>query len=213
MAINLAVLLSGSGTTFQYMCDRAAEGGLDARVAVVIGSRPDAYGLERAARLGIPRHLVNRADFKNGNGARGLEEFNKAMLDVLSNYEVNLVALAGFLSLITPEFVKKYPNAIMNTHPALIPAFCGKNLYGHHVHQAVIDFGAKISGVTIHFIDEQYDHGPVILQEAAPVLDDDTADTLAARVQAVEKPLYCKAIQLFAEGRLEVRGRKVRIRP
>lgn len=213
MPTNLAVLLSGSGTTFQYMCDQAAQGTLDAGFSVVIGSRPDAYGLERAAKLGIPNHLVNRADFKRSDPAQGLAEFNRAMLDVLAEYKVDLVVLAGFLSLITPEFVKNYPNAIMNTHPALIPAFCGKNFFGHRVHQAVVDFGAKISGVTIHFIDELYDHGPVILQEALPVLDDDTADTLAARVQAVEKPLYCKAIQLFAEGRLEVSGRKVFVKP
>lgn len=203
MPIRLAVLLSGSGTTLQNLIDRIEAGTLDAQIQVVISSKSTAYGLQRAQNHNIPTAVVRPKDYPD------MKSFNQALWGVIRQYPVDLVVLAGFLSLIEvpPDFV----NRIMNIHPALIPAFCGKGMYGHHVHEAVIRSGVKITGCTVHFVDDQYDHGPIILQEAVPVLDDDTPESLAERVQAKERELYPLAIQLFAEGRLKVEGNRVRI--
>ncbi len=203
MTIDLAVLLSGSGTTLQNLIDRIEAGVLDARVRVVIASREDAYGLVRAQNHEIPAAVVARRQYK------GMDAFNDAVWREIRKYPVDLAVLAGFMSLLhVPD---GFANRMMNVHPALIPSFCGKGMYGHHVHEAVLAYGAKVSGATVHFVDEHYDHGPIILQECVPVLDDDTPDTLADRVQAKERELYPRAIQLFAEGRLRVEGRRVRI--
>ncbi len=201
MPIRLAVLLSGSGTTLQNIIDRIDRGELDATVAGVISSRPGVFGLERAKRHGIPASEVVRREFS------GNEAFNAALWAEIRGLSPDLVVLAGFMSLIAvpPDF----QNRIINVHPALIPAFCGHGMYGHHVHEAVINYGAKISGATVHFVDTEYDHGPIILQDTVPVLDGDTPETLAERVQALERELYPQAIQLFAQGRLRVAGRRV----
>ena len=201
MSINIGVLLSGSGTTLENLLGYIARGELDGAIQCVVSSRKDAFGLERARRNGIPATAVPKKEHRNW------QTFNDAIWRELDAYNLDLIVLAGFMSkLAVPE---KFVNRIMNVHPALIPAFCGKGMYGHHVHEAVIDYGAKISGVTVHFVDDEYDHGPIILQECVPVLDTDTPDSLAGRVQAKERELYPKAIQLFAEGRLRVDGRKV----
>lgn len=205
MPLKVAVLLSGNGSTLQNILDRIAAGELDVKVVCVVGSRADAYGLERARKSGIPAIAVPRKDYANA------QVFGDAVWSEVRKHEPGLVVLAGFMSLlpIPPDFRGK----IMNVHPALIPAFSGKGMYGHHVHEAVLAYGAKLTGVTVHFVDEVYDRGPVILQSPVPVLEDDTADTLAARVQAEERALYPKAIQLFAEGRLRIEERRVRILP
>jgi len=205
MPLKVAVLLSGNGSTLQNILDRAAAGELDAQVVCVVASRADAYGLERARKAGIPAIAVPRKDYPNAS------TFGDAVWVQVRAHAPELVVLAGFMSLlpIPPEFHGR----IMNVHPALIPAFSGKGMYGHHVHEAVLDYGAKLTGVTVHFVDEVYDRGPVILQSPVPVLEDDTPDSLAARVQAEERALYPKAIQLFAEGRLRIEGRRVRILP
>ncbi len=205
MPINLAVLLSGSGTTLQNLIDHIKSGKLDAEIKIVISSKSNAYGLQRAQQNNIPTAIIRPKDYND------FHSFNKSLWDTIRQYPIDLVVLAGFLSLIEvpPDFVHR----IMNVHPALIPAFCGKGMYGHHVHEAVVNSGVKITGCTVHFVDEHYDHGPIILQEAVPVLEDDTPDTLAERVQAKERELYPKAIQLFAEKRLKVEGNKVRILP
>ncbi len=205
MPINLAVLLSGSGTTLQNLIDHIKSGKLDAEIKIVISSKSNAYGLQRAQQNNIPTAIIRPKDYNDSHS------FNKSLWDTIRQYPIDLVVLAGFLSLIEvpPDFVHR----IMNVHPALIPAFCGKGMYGHHVHEAVVNSGVKITGCTVHFVDEHYDHGPIILQEAVPVLEDDTPDTLAERVQAKERELYPKAIQLFAEKRLKVEGNKVRILP
>lgn len=209
----LAVLLSGGGTTFQHIADRIEDGTLPgAEIALVISSRPDAGGVARAAKLGIPAHVVNRSEYGEKHGEGAVEKFGEEMLRILSEHDIGLVVLAGFMSLLSPNFIDKYRDRIMNTHPALIPSFCGEKMYGGRVHQAAVDYGVKISGCTIHFVDEHYDRGAIITQEAVPVLDNDTADELSARVQAAEKPLYVKAIRLYCEGRLEIRGRKVFIK-
>lgn len=204
MGIRIAVLLSGSGTTLQNLIDRMDAGEVDGEVVCVLSSRHGAYGLERARNHHIPAITVARKDHA------GHAAFNEALWAEIRACAPDLVVLAGFMSLLAvPE---DYQNRIVNVHPALIPAFCGKGMYGHHVHEAVLEYGAKITGATVHFVDGQYDHGPIILQAPVPVEEDDTPDTLAERVQAKERELYPKAIQLFAQGRLQVQDRKVHIR-
>jgi len=201
MPIRLAVLLSGSGTTLQNIIDRIDRGELDAVVTGVISSRAGVYGIERAKKHGIPACEILRRTFPSHDA------FNDALWTAIRGLSPDLVVLAGFMSLITvPD---DFHNRIINVHPALIPAFCGHCMYGHHVHEAVIKYGAKVSGATVHFVDAEYDHGPIILQGTVPVLDEDTPDTLAERVQALERELYPQAIKLFAEGRLRVEGRRV----
>ncbi|MCD5397938.1 phosphoribosylglycinamide formyltransferase [candidate division NPL-UPA2 bacterium] len=201
--VNLAVLLSGGGKTLQNIIDHIQEGKLDARVVVVISSREDAYGLVRAKRAGIEVHCVPHKLYKGNAPGKFSQEINK----ILSRCPLDLIVLAGFMHLFKAD--EKYKGRVMNIHPALIPSFCGQGYYGQRVHQAVLDYGVKVSGCTIHFADDIYDGGPIILQAAVPVQDDDTADTLSARVFVEECKLYPRAIQLFAEGRLEIKGRKV----
>lgn len=206
-AVNLAVLLSGGGRSLENILEHIREGKLAARVVVVISSREDAYGLERAKRAGIATHCVPHKLYQGDDPGKFSREINK----ILSRYPVDLLVMAGFMHLFKAD--EKYKGRVMNIHPALIPSFCGKGCYGPHVHRSVLDYGVKISGCTVHFADEVYDRGPIILQAAVPVEDNDTPDTLAARVFAEECKLYPRAIQLFAEGRLEIRGRKVYIKP
>ena len=203
--VRLAVLLSGSGTTLQNLLDRIADGRLAARVVVVLASRGDAGGLERARQAGIPAVAVARRAFPD------VDRFNDALHAELEQHVFDLIVLAGFLSPF--QLRNRYAGRVMNIHPALIPAFCGTGLYGEKVHRAVLEAGVKVSGSTVHFADEHYDHGPIILQGTVPVLDDDTPQTLAARVHSVENELYPHAIRLWARGRLELVGRRVRIRP
>lgn len=201
--LKLAVLLSGGGTTLQNIIERIDAGELNARVVAVISSRQDAYGLRRAQDRAIDTHVVRRADFSSTS------DFSERLTDTLKRYEPDLILLAGFMVLyrIPPEFEGK----VMNIHPALIPSFCGKGFYGHHVHEAVIEHGVKVSGCTVHFVNNKYDQGPIILQKTVPVLDDDTPDTLAARVFKKECEAYPEAIGLFAQGRLQIDGCRVRV--
>ena len=203
--IRIAVLVSGGGTTLQNLLDRIADGSLPAEVSVVVASRPDAFGLERARRAGVPALAVARKEFGDADA------FNDALHRALEPYAPDLVVLGGFLSLFQPR--QRYDGRVMNIHPALIPAFCGQGFYGRRVHQAVLDAGVKVSGCTIHFADDRYDHGPIVLQGCVPVHDDDTPETLAERVHALENRLYPEAIRLFAAGRLRIEGRRVRILP
>lgn len=203
MQLRMVVLLSGGGTTLQNLIDRIGRGELPARVEGVISSRTDAFGLERARRHGIPAVAVPRRAYPDDGS------FNEALWREIKGFGPDLVVLGGFMSLLRVPMA--YQLRIVNVHPALIPAFCGKGMYGHHVHEAVLAYGAKITGATVHFVDEQYDHGPIIIQRACPVLEDDTAETLAERVQAVEREIYPLAIRWIAEGRVRVDGRRVRI--
>jgi phosphoribosylglycinamide formyltransferase-1 len=202
--VRLAVLLSGAGTTLQNLIDRIADGRLVAKISVVVASRVDAGGLERARRAGIPATVVARKEFPD------TERFNDALHAELGKHDFDLIVMAGFLSQF--ELRGRYNGRVLNVHPALIPAFCGKGYYGERVHRAVLEAGVKVSGCTIHFADQEYDHGPIILQAAVPVLNDDTPETLAARVHQLENELYPEAIRLWAEGRLEIVGRRVRIK-
>ncbi len=204
MAIRIAVLLSGSGTTLENLLDERAKGRLDADVVAVVSSRPGAFGLERARRHGIPAHVVDRRTCSDEG------EFNEALHRILDEAAPDLLVLAGFLSRIE---LRGWNGRAMNVHPALIPAFSGKGYYGERVYRAVLDYGVKLTGATVHFCDEEYDTGPVILQKAVPVREDDTVETLSQRVREVERELLPRAIQLFAQGRLRLEGRRVRILP
>ena len=204
MTIKTAVLLSGGGTTLQNILEHIEAGKLDIEICCVVSSRADAYGLERARKHGIRAVAVPRKDYADS------ASFNEALWAAVNECPPDLVVLAGFMSLLTvPPDIE---NRIMNVHPALIPAFCGKGMYGNHVHEAVLEYGAKVTGATVHFVDADYDHGPIILQGTVPVREGDTPDSLAGRVREKERELYPKAMQLYAEGRLSVEGRLVKIK-
>jgi phosphoribosylglycinamide formyltransferase-1 len=205
MKKRIGVLVSGGGTNLQAVMDKIDEGYIDAEITVVISNRKNAYALERAKTAGIDARYVVRKDYESD------EQRDYAMMQILRDHGVDLVVLAGYLGILSKPFIDAYRLRIINVHPSLIPAFCGKGFYGHHVHQAVLDYGVKVSGATVHFVDEGIDAGPIILQKAVEVKDDDTVDTLAARVLEVEHELLPRAVKLFLEGRLSVNGRHVRI--
>jgi phosphoribosylglycinamide formyltransferase-1 len=203
-ALRIAVLLSGSGTSLENLCERIDSGEVPGEIVAVVGSREQAFGLERARRRGIPAFAVARKRHPD------LSAFNDAIHAVLDEVDPDLVCLLGFMSPF--ETRGRYDGRAINVHPALVPAFCGKGMYGHHVHEAVLEHGAKLTGATVHFVDAGYDTGPIILQRAIEVRDDDTPDTLAERVQAVERELVPEAVRLFAESRLTIEGRRVKIK-
>jgi formyltetrahydrofolate-dependent phosphoribosylglycinamide formyltransferase len=203
--IRIAVLLSKAGTSLQNFMDRIADGRLNAQIVAVVSNNKEAFGLERARQAKIPAFAIDRKE------AGSVAEFSRRLFAPCKEAKAELVCLAGFLQLL--EVPDDLAGRVMNIHPALIPAFCGKGFYGHHVHEAVITSGAKVSGCTVHFVDNQYDHGPIILQRPVPVQDDDTPDALAARVFALECETYPEAIRLFAQQRLKIEGRRVRILP
>jgi phosphoribosylglycinamide formyltransferase-1 len=203
--LKAAVFISGGGTTLKNLLEKIESESLPLDIRLVISSRASAGGLEYARGAGISHLVVSRqADELDGAfSARNFEPCRAA--------EVDVVLMAGYLKhvLIPTDFT----NRVLNIHPSLIPAFCGQGMYGRRVHQAVLDYGAKLSGCTVHFVDNQFDHGPIILQKAVPVEDDDTAETLAARVFTAECVAYPEAIRALAEGRIAVQGRRVRIAP
>lgn len=201
----IAVMVSGGGTNFQAIIDGVNRGEIDAELCLAISSAKDAYALERAQAAGIPTQVICKRDFETE------VDFCRANLEALQSAGAEGVVLAGYLSIIGPEMVRAYRNRIINIHPSLIPSFCGMGYYGRRVHQAVIDYGAKLSGATTHFVDEGADTGPIILQESVPVCPEDTAETLAARVLEVEHRILPRTLALFCEGRLAVEGRIVRI--
>ena len=197
----LGVVASGRGSNLQSIIDAIDIGRIKAEIAVVISDKPEANALKRVAELGIPAVCVDRKLYDTK------EEFEKALVEELEKHRVDLVILAGFMRILSPYFVNAFKNKIMNIHPSLLPAFPGA-----HAHRSVLEYGAKVSGCTIHFVDEGMDSGPIILQESVPVLDDDTEETLAARVLKVEHVLYPKAIALYLEDKLEINGRRVMIK-
>lgn len=203
--LRLAVLASGGGTNLQAIIDACERGELDARVVLVISNNSAAGALERARKHGIPDLHLSGRQFATQ------EEFDARLLEVLSEYNVDMVILAGYMKLLSPTVVKAYRHRMLNIHPALLPCFGGKGMYGIRVHQAVIDSGAKVSGVSVHIVDEQYDHGPIVAQRTVPVLDDDTPESLAQRVLVQEHKIYPEVIQLFAQHRIRVEGQRVRI--
>ncbi len=208
MSIRIAVLVSGGGTNLQALIgarDRGELGG--GQLAAVISSKEGAYALERAKQAGIPCYVVAR---KNYDSNRAMTE---ALVDKLKELNIDLVVLAGFMHILTKEMVKAYPNAILNVHPALIPAFCGAGYYGIHVHEKALAYGVKITGATVHFVNEEPDGGPIVLQRAVAVQPGDTPETLQRRVmEQAEWHILPQAVALFCQGRLCVQGRLVTIK-
>ena len=197
----LGVLCSGRGSNLQSIIEAIERGQIKAEIGVVIANKPDAMALERARRAGIPAVCVNHKEFD------GQTAFEAKIAEVLKAHGVTLVILAGFMRILSPYFVHEFAGKIMNIHPSLLPSFGGA-----HAHRDVLAYGVKVSGCTIHFVDEGMDSGPIILQTTVPVLDDDDEDTLAARVLEKEHILYPRAIELYLNGALEVEGRKVKIK-
>jgi len=202
--IRLGVLISGGGTTLANFLARIAAGELKAEIPLVVADRPGCAGITRAEQAGLPCKVVDRRAHST------VESFSTAVFEQLRTADVDLVTLAGFLSLI--RIPGEFAYRVMNIHPALIPAFCGKGYYGQRVHRAVIERGVKVSGCTVHFADNEYDHGPVIVQRCVPVLDEDTPQTLAARVFEAECQAFPEAVRLFASGRIEIAAGRVRKR-
>ncbi len=194
--LKLAVLISGGGTTLTNFLKKQAAGELDIEVPLVVASRPDCGGIPKAEAAGLRCEVIRRRDYENKN------DFSAAIFDLCRAAEVDLVTLAGWLSLI--HIPDDFQNRVMNIHPALIPAFCGHGFYGHKVHEAVVERGAKITGCTVHFADNEYDHGPIIGQKAVPVKGTDTPDQVAANVFQAECELYPQMIQLFAAGKIKI---------
>ena len=208
MKTNIAVLVSGGGTNLQALIDAQQQGMFgEGRITAVISSKEGAYALERAAKAGIPGYVLPRKEF-DSNRAMTL-----ALVEKLKALRIDLVVLAGCMVIFTEELVQAYPNAIMNVHPALIPAFCGKGYYGLHVHEEALKYGVKLSGATVHFVSEECDGGPIIAQHAVPVLEGDTPETLQRRImEQAEWKLLPQAVSLFCQGRLSVVGRNVIIK-
>ena len=202
--LRIGVLASGGGTNLQAIIDSCERGEIDGDVAVVISNVPNAYALERARKHGIdvfcfPSEGITR------------EQHETDVIECLEQHGVGLVCLAGYLRMLTPLMINKYSGRILNTHPALLPSFGGKGMHGLHVHKAVLDYGCKVSGCTIHIVTEEVDGGPIVLQKAVPVLEDDTPETLQERVLKEEHKLYPRAVQLFAQGKVKMDGRRARI--
>jgi phosphoribosylglycinamide formyltransferase 1 len=200
--IRIAACVSGGGTTLQNLIDQIAARRLRANIVQVVASRPRIGAIPRAEAARIPLALADR-------GSNSLSAFSASVFQPIRRQGADLVVLGGFLSLI--EIPEDYRWRVINIHPALIPSFCGKGYHGKAVHQAALDYGVKVSGCTVHFADDAYDNGPIILQRALPVLEDDTAESLAERVFQAECQLLPEAITLYAQGRLKIEGRRVRI--
>jgi phosphoribosylglycinamide formyltransferase 1 len=209
VSINIAVMVSGHGrgSNMQAIIDACRDGRIDGRVAVVIGVKSDVPAMERAKTHGIPTAEIKPKAYETD------EAYGKAILQVLSDQNTDLICLAGYMRILPPEVVRTYKWRIMNTHAALIPSFCGKGMYGEHVHTAALEYGVKVSGCTVHFVDEVYDNGPIIVQKCVPVEEGDTPETLASRILPNEHKAYVEAVGLFAQGRLKVEGRVVHVLP
>jgi phosphoribosylglycinamide formyltransferase-1 len=195
--VKIGVLVSGSGSNLQAIIDNIEAGRLDAQIRIIVSNLPEVYALERARKHGIPSLVLPHKGMER-------EEFDRKLVEVLRSHDVELVVLAGFMRIVTPVLLRAFPMRVMNIHPALLPAFPGT-----HVWQAEVDYGVKFAGCTVHFVDEGTDTGPVIMQAVVPVYDEDTADTLNARILKQEHKIYSQAIQLYAEGRIKIQGRRV----
>lgn len=204
---HIAVLVSGGGTNLQALID--AQGGgeiVNGSITAVISSSPEAYALERAKQAGIPGYVLARQDYPSNRA------MTVALVDKLRQLDIQLVVLAGFMTILTEEMVRAFPNAILNIHPALIPSFAGPGCYGLHVHEKALAYGVKLSGATVHFVSPECDGGPIVLQKAVEVLPDDTPEVLQRRImEQCEWKLLPRAVSLFCQGLLKVEGRLVRV--
>ena len=204
--VKIGVLISGSGTNLQSLIDNIETGNIKGKITVVISNRKDAYGLNRARQKNIDALYIRQKDYES------FENLNDAIIDELKKHNVELVVLAGYLKILTSKFIEEYRNRIINIHPSLIPAFCGKGYYGIKVHEEVIKYGVKLSGATVHFVDEEADTGPIIIQEAVEVGYEDTAETLQQKVLKIEHKILPLAVKYYCEGKIQISGRKVKIK-
>ncbi len=205
--LNVGILVSGGGSNLQAIIDKVESGYIkNVSIVTVVSSRPDAYALERAKKHGIKGICISRKTFNS------IEEYDEALISHFKALEVDLVVMAGFLSILGERFTRAFEGRVINIHPALIPSFCGKGFYGIIPHQKVIETGVKVTGATVHFVELEADAGPIILQKAVYVEDDDTPETLQKRVmEQAEWEILPEAVRLFAENRLVIEGRKVKI--
>lgn len=208
--VRIAILVSGAGrgSNLQALHDACREGEIAGRIAVVIGSRADAPACDRARSAGLPVHVVSPRRYAGNDPA-----YARVLLNVLERYQVDLICLAGFLRKLPEDVVRRYSGRILNIHPALLPLFGGQGMYGERVHHAVLASGMKVTGCTVHLVDEHYDTGPIVVQRALSILEDDTPETLAARLLPEEHRAYVEAVRLFAEGRLQTEAGRVHIAP
>lgn len=200
----IGVLVSGGGSNFQAIIDSVEDGKLEAEIAVVISNKPGVFGLERAARHGIPAVVIDHREYLTAR------EFTEAILHSLQEYQVDLVCLAGFLRILDRMLTDAYPSRVLNIHPALLPAFGGKGMYGHHVHEAVIASGAKYSGATVHLVTPETDVGPIVHQGIVAVADTDTPESLAEKVLKIEHQIFPEAIKLILENKIVIEGMRVK---
>ena len=205
----IAVLVSGGGTNLQALIDAQHRGEIiNGEIALVVSSSPTAYALERAAKAGIDTIVVNKADYTDRH------EMTRALVAQLQERSIDLVVFAGFMYILTEEITRAFQNRMMNVHPALIPSFCGEGYYGLHVHERALEYGVKLSGATVHFVSEECDGGPIILQKAVPVEEGDTPETLQRRImEQAEWKILPEAVSLFCQDKLSVEGRIVHILP
>ncbi len=206
--VRIAVLVSGGGTNLQALIDAEKRGELgEGEISLVIASKPGVYALERAAQNGIDSVVLPRREYAD------IAAYSKALVDTMTEAGTDLVVLAGFLTIIDEQVYKAFPNRILNVHPALIPSFCGKGFYGLHVHEAALEKGVKVSGATVHIVTPECDAGPIVLQKAVEVREDDTPETLQKRImEEAEWKILPEAVRLFCDGRLTVENNKVYIK-
>jgi len=202
----IGVLISGGGTNLQAIIDNIKNGNINGRIELIISNKKDAYGLIRGKKANIDTLYLDRKQFNSE------EEYNLELIKKFKEKNVDLVVLAGYLKVLSKDFIEAFRGRIINIHPSLIPSFCGKGFYGEKVHKAVLDYGVKITGATVHFVDEGTDTGPIILQEAVEVEDTDTLETLKEKVLRVEHKILVQAVKLYCQNRLSIEGRKVIIK-
>lgn len=206
-SLRVAFFASGNGTLFEHLTTKMREKVIGATPALLISSSAKAPAIERADRLNVPSVVLRREDSATE------QEFSQTILKALRQNEVNFVCLAGYLKLVPPDVVAEFRHRMLNIHPALLPSFGGKGMYGHKVFEAAIEYGVRIHGATVHLVDDEYDHGPIVLQRAVFVMSGDTPETLQQRVHSIEFELYADAVKLFADDRIRVEGRRVHILP
>lgn len=203
--IRLGVLISGGGTNLQAIIDHIDHGNIHGKIELIISNKRDAYGLIRGKEAGIESLYINPKDFEND------EQYNLRLIREFKDRNVDMVVLAGYLKILSGEFIREFKNRIINIHPSLIPSFCGDGYYGEKVHRAVIDYGCKLTGATVHIVDEGTDTGPIILQRSVEVEEDETVQSLQGKVLKIEHQLLVKAIKLYCDNRISVEGRHVKI--
>lgn len=203
--LKIGVLISGGGTNLQAIMDSIDNGYIDGKIALIISNKKDAYGLVRGKKAGIETQYINPKDFENH------EAYNRRLIEAFQSKDVDLVVLAGYLKILSSRFIQEFRNRIINIHPSLIPSFCGDGYYGEKVHRSVIDYGCKVTGATVHIVDEGTDTGPIILQESVEVKDTETVESLQKKVLEIEHKILVEAIKLYCDNRIILEGRRVKI--